>query len=185
MVSLNHQCTFSLLEAISLLFREAIYKAETSKLWDNLRVMVPLETSDPHPFISLLTPAKGKKLLPRLARHLNTQQLLQVICLLVACFSQLDVVKNASVLDSQEDTPERREVDKQTQLFLSTVLQSILPVIAKFNLGVVVGMMGLLMEHCDMGPVIHSRVGLTEVLLISVVLIILFDSPVKLSLPRF
>ncbi|EJD07401.1 uncharacterized protein FOMMEDRAFT_100603 [Fomitiporia mediterranea MF3/22] len=138
---------------------EASYRAETGRLWDNLRVMVPLETSNPHPFISLLMPAKGKKLLPRLARHLNTQQLLQVICLLVACFSQLDVVKNAAVLDVQEDSSERREVDRQTQLFLSTVLQSILPVVAKFKLGVVVGMMGLLMEHCDMGLVIHSRPG--------------------------
>lgn len=141
------------------LFREASYKAETSYQWDELRVMVPIETSDPHPFISLLMPAKGKKLLPRLTRHLSTQQLLQVICLLVACFSQLDVVKNAALLDLQEDTPERREVDKQTQLFLSTVLQCILPVIAKFNLGVVFGMMGLLMEHCDMRLVIHSRVS--------------------------
>lgn len=138
--------------------RKATYKSETSHLWDSLRVMVPLETSDPHPFISLLMPVKGKKLLPRLTRHLSTQQLLQVICLLVACFSQLDVVKNAGILDMQEDTPERAEVDRQTQTFLSTVLQSILPVIAQFNLGVVVGMMGLLMEHCDMGLVVHSRV---------------------------
>ncbi|KAL5537061.1 PAT1 [Sanghuangporus sanghuang] len=138
---------------------EVIYKAETARQWNDLRVMVPIETSDPHPFISLLMPAKGKKLLPRLTRHLSTQQLLQVICLLVACFSQLDVVKNAAILDQQEDTPERKEVDKQTQLFLSTVLQSILPVIAKFNLGVVFGMMGLLMEHCDMRLVIHSRPG--------------------------
>ncbi|KAL5492252.1 PAT1 [Sanghuangporus weigelae] len=138
---------------------EVIYKAETARQWNDLRVMVPIETSDPHPFISLLMPAKGKKLLPRLTRHLSTQQLLQVICLLVACFSQLDVVKNAAILDQQEDTPERKEVDKQTQLFSSTVLQCILPVIAKFNLGVVFGMMGLLMEHCDMRLAIHSRPG--------------------------
>ena len=122
--------------------------------------MVPLEACNPHPFISLMIPAKGKRLLPRIARHLQANQLLQIICLLVACFSQLDVVRNATLLDSQVDSPERREAEEQTELFLSTVLQCILPVISQFNLGVASGMMGLMMEHGDMGLIIHSRVCL-------------------------
>lgn len=140
-------------------YREVRYKNEVSKLWDDLQVLVPLETSDPHPFVSLMTPAKGKKILPRIARHLSSQQMLTLICLIVACFSQFDVVKNAPVLDLQQDTPERREVNRQTQLFLSTVLQSILPVIATANLRLIGGMLGLLMEHCDMLVVVGSRVG--------------------------
>ncbi|THH10733.1 hypothetical protein EW145_g1128 [Phellinidium pouzarii] len=140
---------------------EAAYKVETTKLWDDLQVLVPLETSDPHPFISLMMPAKGKKLLPRLTRHLTSQQMLTLICLIVACFSQLDVVKNAVFLDIQKDIPARIEVDRQTQLFLSTVLQSILPVIAGANLKIIGGMLGLLMEHCDMHAVVRSRPGLS------------------------
>ncbi|KAI5124196.1 hypothetical protein M0805_005047 [Coniferiporia weirii] len=140
---------------------ELAYKTETTKLWDGLQVLVPLETSDPHPFISLIMPAKGKKLLPRLTRHLSSQQMLTLICLIVACFSQLDMVKNAAILDLQEDTPERSEVDRQTQLFLSTVLQSILPVIAGASLRIIGGMLGLLMEHCEMDVVVRSRPGLS------------------------
>ena len=139
-------------------FRNAQYKAEFAHLWDSLRVMVPLESCDPHPFISLLGPSKGKRFLSRLVPYLETQQKLQIICLLVACYSQIDVVKHAGVLDSLVDTPERMEVYNQTELFLSTVLQCIFPSIATLNLGIVVGMMGVLMEHCNMELVVHSRV---------------------------
>lgn len=105
-----------------------------------------------------MTPAKGKKILPRIARHVSPQQMLTLLCLIVACFSQFDVVKNAPILDQQQDTPEYREVDRQTHLFLSTVLQSILPVIATANLRLIGGMLGLLMEHCDILLVLGSKV---------------------------
>lgn len=147
-------------------------------LWSELQVMVPLETryaiaillgfgqpsltflsSDPHPFISILKPAKGKRLLPRIARHLSSQQMLTVLTLLVACFSQLDVVIGAPLLDSLEDSPERQEVDTQTQLFLSTVIQTILPVIAKTGLRLISGLLGLLMERCELHIVARSIVS--------------------------
>jgi DNA topoisomerase 2-associated protein PAT1 len=141
-------------------FREENYQKETAHQWDVLRVMVPLEACNPHPFISLMIPAKGKKLLPRITRHLQSNQILQIICLLVACFSQLDVVRNAALLDMEVGSPERAEVETQTELFLSTVLQCILPVISQFNIGVLGGMMGLMMEHGDMGLIVHSRVSI-------------------------
>lgn len=140
-------------------FRDAEYAHEVQTLWDGLMIMVPLETCDPHPFISLMIPAKGKRLLPRLTRHLSHQQVLTLLTLIVACFSQLDVVKNAALLDSQDDTPERIEVDKQTQIFLSSVLQGILPVIAKASLRLLAGMLSLLMNRCDILTVIISRVS--------------------------
>ncbi|KAH8116273.1 topoisomerase II-associated protein PAT1 [Phellopilus nigrolimitatus] len=140
---------------------EEMYKAATTRLWDGLQVMVPLETSDPHPFVSLMMPAKGKKLLPRLMRHLTPEQTLLLNFLIIACFSQFDVVKNTAILDSQEDTPARSEVDRQTQTFLSTVLQSILPVIAKANLKLIGGMLGLLMERSEVHFVARSRPGLS------------------------
>src|SRR5258708_7594639 len=105
-------------------------------------------SSDPHPFISLLIPSKGKKILPRLARHLSSQRMLTLLTLLVACFSQLDVVKQAPILDStQDDQPslqQRAEVERQTQAFLGSVMQSILPVVSVANLRLVTGLLGLL-----------------------------------------
>lgn len=121
--------------------------------------MVPLETSDPHPFVSLLTPTKGKKLLPRLTRHLSGQQMLTMLTLLVACFNQLDVVIQAPLLDSLDDTPERKEVERQTQAFLGSVLQSILPVVAKSSLRLVSGLLGLLLDRSNIVAVTQTRVS--------------------------
>ena len=115
-------------------------------------------SSDPHPFVSLLTPTKGKKLLPRLTRHLTQQQMLTMLTLLVACFNQLDVVIKAPHLDSLDDTRERQDVDHQTQTFLGSVLQSILPVVAKASLRLISGLLGLLLDRSDIVAVTQTRV---------------------------
>lgn len=142
----------------------------------NLKVMLPLETrwvtacletvlfmliynlSDPHPFVSLLTPVKGKKILPRLSRHIAPPRMLTLLTLLVACFSQLDVVKHAALLDSLEETPERQDVERQTQAFLGSVLQSILPVVAKAELRVITGLLGLLLDRTNIVVSAQTRV---------------------------
>ena len=105
-----------------------------------------------------MTPAKGKKLLPRVTRHFNSQQLLTILTLLVACFTQLDVVRDAPILNSEVDSPERKEAERQTQLFLGTVLQCILPVVAKSNLRLIGGLLGLFMERCELHIIAQSRV---------------------------
>jgi len=120
---------------------------------------VHIHFSNPHPFISLLMPTKGKKLLPRLSRHLSHQQMLTMLTLLSACFSQLDVVTQAPLLDTLEDTPERREVERQTQTFLGSVLQSILPVVAKAHLRLISGLLGLLLDRSNIVIITQTRVS--------------------------
>lgn len=114
--------------------------------------------SDPHPFISLLTPTKGKKILPRLTRHLSSQRMLTLLTLLVACFSQLDVVHQAPRLDYTKDTQERSDVERQTQAFLGSVMQSILPVVSVANLRLVTGLLGLLLDRSNVVAVAQTRV---------------------------
>ncbi|KAG2039900.1 topoisomerase II-associated protein PAT1 [Suillus americanus] len=136
------------------------YNDLVEQIWMNLKVMLPLETSDPHPFVSLLTPVKGKKILPRLSRHIAPPRMLTLLTLLVACFSQLDVVKLAPLLDSLEETPERQDVERQTQAFLGSVLQSILPVIAKAELRVITGLLGLLLDRTNIVVSAQTRPGI-------------------------
>ncbi|VDB87996.1 unnamed protein product [Peniophora sp. CBMAI 1063] len=138
----------------------AQYNESVQQLWDGMRVMVPLETSDPHPFIALLTPAKGKKLLPRISRHLSSQQMLTVLTLLVACFAQMDVVAQAPILDHPGDTFEQRDLERQTQTFLGSVVQSVLPVVAKAGLRLVSGLLGLLLERTNIIAISQTRPGL-------------------------
>ncbi|KAG7093875.1 hypothetical protein E1B28_007514 [Marasmius oreades] len=136
------------------------FKSVLDQTWVLLKVMVPLATSDPHPFISILSIAKGKKLLPRLTRHLDNQRMLTLLTLLIACFSQLDVIRNAPFLDNPEDTPDHSEVERQTQAFLSGVIQSILPIIAKGSLRLISGLLGLLLDRNDVVAIAKTRPGL-------------------------
>jgi len=115
--------------------------------------------SDPHPFVSLLAPVKGKRILPRLSRHITPPRMLTLLTLLVACFSQLDIVRHAPLLDSLEETPERQDVELQTQAFLGSVLQSILPVVAKAELRVITGLLGLLLDRTNIVTSAQTRVG--------------------------
>jgi len=136
------------------------YDASVDQLWAGLKVMVPLETSKPHPFISLLIPSKGKKILPRATRHLSHDRMYTLLTLLVACFDQLDVVQNAHVLDSVEESTERAEVERQSEAFLLGVLHSILPVVARAELKIVTGLLGLLLDRTNIIRVAQSGAGI-------------------------
>jgi Topoisomerase II-associated protein PAT1 len=114
--------------------------------------------SNPHPFISLIAPSKGKKLLPRVSRHLSSQQMLTVLTLLVACFSQMDIVSHARILDLPEENTRQQDLERQTQAFLGSVVQSILPVVAKAGLRLVSGLLGLLLERSDIVSITQTRV---------------------------
>jgi len=138
----------------------AQYSELVQQLWDGLRVMVPLETSNPHPFISLIAPSKGKKLLPRISRHLSSQQMLTMLTLLVACFSQMDIIFHARILDLPEENTHQQDLERQTQAFLGSVIQSILPVVAKAGLRLISGLLGLLLERSDIISITQTRPGL-------------------------
>jgi DNA topoisomerase 2-associated protein PAT1 len=85
--------------------------------------------------------------------------MLTMLTLLVACFNQLDVVLYGHMLDSLEDTRERQDVEKQTQAFLGSVLQSILPVVAKATLRLISGLLGLLLDRSNIIIVTGTRVS--------------------------
>lgn len=91
--------------------------------------------------------------------------MLTLLTLLIACFSQLDIVKHAPLLDSLEETPERQDVELQTQAFLGSVLQSILPVVAKAELRVITGLLGLLLDRTNIVVSGQTRVGVSSLIL--------------------
>lgn len=84
--------------------------------------------------------------------------MLTLLTLLVACFGQLDVVKNASVLDWVGESQERADVERQTNAFLASVMQSILPIVAKSNLRLITGLLGLLLDRSNIAMVARTKV---------------------------
>ncbi|TRM57399.1 topoisomerase II-associated protein PAT1 [Schizophyllum amplum] len=139
---------------------QADYDNIRAQLADGIELGVPLEACNPPPFISLLTPTKGKRLLPRLTRHLSTETSLAMVALLVAGFDKLDVVRNAPLLDLPEGTPGQEEVEAQTQGFLMSVMQSLLPIVASLELRLVTGMLSVLVTRTDVPAIARSRPGL-------------------------
>jgi DNA topoisomerase 2-associated protein PAT1 len=75
--------------------------------------------------------------------------MLTMLTLLVACFSQLDVVTDATIL---YDTSEA------TDTFLATVMHTMMLVVAKITLTPISGLLELLMKHNDIMTICHTRV---------------------------
>ncbi|BGO98946.1 DNA topoisomerase 2-associated protein PAT1 [Rhodotorula toruloides] len=140
------------------------YKELVDRLWDNLHVMEPLDACTPHPFISILSPLKGKRILPRAIRHLSPEQTLTLLTLLVATFDTLDVVVEAPVLDQLDTTASGRQrrvaVEAKTEALLNSIVAPIMAVVGQAQLRMVVGMLGLLMDRNDIIKVVRSKPGL-------------------------
>ena len=171
------------------------YEADIEKMWEMLMVQQPLEirwawlvlwcsvstrltsvvvkpahlplNSDPHPFISLLSPIKGHRVFGRLMRHLSPSQSLTVVILLLACFPQLDVVKNAPSTASLFSgglpldvvaTREKQARLRATESFLAGVVPVLVSVIGRLDLKLVAGLINMCADRWDAATVMSTRV---------------------------
>lgn len=81
-----------------------------------------------------------------------------MLTLLVACFSQMDIVVHASLLDTPIPSQQQADIERQTQIFLGSVISTILPVVAKAGLRLVSGLLGLLLERNDIVAISQTKV---------------------------
>jgi len=111
-------------------------------------IMVPVETSDPHPFISLLSLQKGKRLIPRLIRLLPEAKVTLLLVLFVACFHQMDIVRDAYVLDDLQGPASLRwkEVSAETDAAL-IMLPSIISILGNAPLRLLTGLLNIIMGN--------------------------------------
>jgi len=92
------------------------------QIWQGLRVSGPLYETNPHPFIALIMPLKGKRFIGRLGRDLTDAQKLMALSVIVNRIEQVDVIRNSALLDSIEDSRDRRNVEKQAYAFQEHVV---------------------------------------------------------------
>lgn len=85
-----------------------------------------------------------------------------MLTLLVARFDQLDVVKDGPILDSFVESNERSEAERQTHTFLGTVMQSVIPVVAKGGLRLITGLLSLLLDRTDITAVAYTKVRVSS-----------------------
>jgi DNA topoisomerase 2-associated protein PAT1 len=122
--------------------------------------------SNPHPFISLINPTKGQRLIPRLLRHLPPQQALTLLTLLIATYPQLDVVARPppppvadSSLLTKADRADRARREAETDCFLHMVIPGVDMLIGRCNLGLVAGLLGICAQRMDVARVAATRVS--------------------------
>ena len=97
---------------------------------------------------------------PRALRYIDQSKHLTIMTLILACFSQLDVVKNSSELDHIEDSQERKEAERQLDAFIHHVMHALLPVAATAGVRLIRGLLGVLMTRNDIGAIARTRVSL-------------------------
>ena len=129
-------------------------------LWAELKVMEPInpESPIPHPFIALLSYAKGKKAIPRIFRHLDQEQRLTILTMIVIHLGLLDVIRLAQLQDGEQQLP--AAVREEVELFSQAVMPSLFGYVNEAPLHIVVGLLGLILDRVNVQIVARTKVGL-------------------------
>ena len=136
------------------------FKQLNQKLWSDLKVREPIipESIMMHPFIAFLSYPKGKKAIPRIFTHLDQEQRLTVLTIIMIQLDTIDVVRSAQpqVAASSSPSVAREQVD----LFLQYVMPSLFSYVTEAPLDIVTGLIGLVVDRINVPSVVRSQVGL-------------------------
>ena len=136
------------------------WKDLNQRLWMDLKVNEPImpESTTLHPFIAFLSYPKGKKAIPRIFSHIDENQRLTILTIVLVHLDIMDVVRLAQPQPyGSQPSPMARE---QIELFLQTVMPSLFSYVTEAPLVVVIGILDLATERLNMSAVARSRVGL-------------------------
>lgn len=127
------------------------------KLWMDLKVTEPIlpDSAILHPFIAFLSYPKGKKAIPRIFNHIDENQRLTILTMIMVHLDILDVIRQAQP-GAQPSSMSR----EQTDLFLQAVMPSLFSYVTEAPLNIVIGLLGLVIERVNLSAVARTRVGL-------------------------
>ncbi|KAF2753009.1 hypothetical protein EJ05DRAFT_490424 [Pseudovirgaria hyperparasitica] len=131
-------------------------------LWHQLKVMEPINPNSPtaHPFVAMLSHPKGKKAIPRVFRHIDNQQRLTILTMIVVHMDSLDVIAQAVPI-TEEPASLSRMVKEEVELFAQTVIPSVFGHINESPLGIITGLLGLVLERTNIPLVARTKIGLS------------------------
>jgi DNA topoisomerase 2-associated protein PAT1 len=140
-------------------WRQRVQRHNTN-LWQDLKVLDPIVpgSSVTHPFIALLSLAKGKKAMPRVFHQIDQEQRLTILTMIVVHLDQLDVIKDARVAPGESPPP--LHVREEIELFSQAVMPCLMGYVGEAPLNIVIGLLGLLLDHTNVATVVHTKVGL-------------------------
>jgi DNA topoisomerase 2-associated protein PAT1 len=135
-------------------------KSLNDQLWDDIKVLDPIVPASPttHPFIAFLSCSKGKKVIPRIFRHIDQEQKVTILTMIVVHLDSLDVVKNAVIRPGESQPPV--SVREEIELFSHVVMPGLLGYVNEAPMGVIIGLLGLVIAQTNVEQVSRTKVGL-------------------------
>lgn len=106
----------------------------------------------------MLTHAKGQKVLSRIFPHIDEQERITVVTMIVVHLDQLSVVSHAIATPEEPLAPAIRD---EVELFLGTVMQQLIAHVSESPLNIITGLLGLIVDRTNLHIVARSKVGMT------------------------
>lgn len=130
------------------------------KLWQATKIMEPINPNAQaqHPFIQILSHAKGKKVIPRLFRHIDEQERITVVTMIVVHLDGLNVVGHAI---ATPDEPLSAAIREEVELFSQTVMPPLFAHISESPLNIIIGLLGLILDRTNLHVVARTKIGLS------------------------
>ncbi|KAI5955321.1 PAT1 [Candida jiufengensis] len=138
---------------------------DTAKLWDSMKVLEQASTSgdeesEVNPFIQCLNYNKMLKILIRLFKFLNREQILTISALIMSNLENLSVIKNGSYTTySNKEIPEN--VLKLVESYSLTFSKLFMNAVVDFKFNEIIGLLVILIEHNNVSFVSTTKIGLT------------------------
>ena len=126
-------------------------------VWTDNKETRPILHEDPimKPLIAFLSYPKGKKAIPRVFNHIDENQRLTILTMIMVHLDILDVIRQAQP-GGRPSSMSKEQVD----LFLQTVMPSLFSYVTEAPLNIVIGLLGLVTERVNLSAVTRTRVGL-------------------------
>lgn len=135
-------------------------QALNARLWEDLKVMEPIVPGStvPHPFIAFLSFAKGKKCIPRIFHHIDQEQRVTILTIIVVHLDQLDIINRAQLAPGESQPPPA--VREEIELFSQVVMPCLLGYVTEAPINIVIGLLGLVLDHTAVLVVAKTKIGL-------------------------
>jgi DNA topoisomerase 2-associated protein PAT1 len=134
------------------------------QLWRELKVHEPIGATSIHPFIAFLSFSKGKKIMPRVFRHISQEQRATILTMIVVHLDQLDVVRQA-VTQPGESILFSSGVRENIELFSLSVMPPLFAYLNEAGLDIATGVLGLILG-INIDIVARTRIGVSMLTMI-------------------
>ncbi|MCJ1312595.1 hypothetical protein MMC25_006269 [Agyrium rufum] len=130
------------------------------QLWSDLKILEPINPGSaiPHPFIAILSHAKGKKAIPRAFRYINHNERITMLTMIIVHLDLLDVIRLGQLQPGENQLP--ASAREAVALFDMAVMPGLMNVFDEAELNIIIGMVGLILDRTNMQNVARTKIGL-------------------------